>query len=101
MPKFAANIGDNWLYSHIPFLDRIGAAAKDGFEAVECGNTHYNFDPNEIKKQLDKYNMKWVLLNTDSMPKYCVCLFVLSASMQYFENEYVEPQRWEKVSWNL
>merc|ERR1712154_711003 len=43
---------------------------KDGFDAVECGNTHYNFDVNEIKKQLDAHNMKWVLLNTDSMPKY-------------------------------
>ena len=73
MPKFAANIGDGWLYSNLGFLDRISAASKDGFDAVECGNTQYRFDVNEIKKQLDAHNMKWVLLNTDAMPKYTVC----------------------------
>eukprot|EP01084_Bolivina_argentea_P097066 174494_1 len=70
MPRFAANIGDGWLYSNIPFLERIGAASKDGFTAVECGNTHYNYDANKIKSELNKYNMKWVLLNTHSLPEY-------------------------------
>ena len=53
MPQFAANIGDGWLYSNIPFLERIGAASKDGFTAVECGSTHYNFDVNKIKLELE------------------------------------------------
>jgi hydroxypyruvate isomerase len=34
MPKFAANIST--LYLEMPFLDRIAAAAADGFDAVEC-----------------------------------------------------------------
>ena len=70
MPQFVANIGDSWLYSHLPFLERIGAAAKDGFSAVECGSTQYECDAKEIKAELDKYNMKYVLLNTHRMPKY-------------------------------
>jgi len=70
MPRFAANIGDSWLYSHLPFLERIGAAAKDGFKAVECGSSHYALDPKAIKAELDKHDMQWVLLNTHSMPKY-------------------------------
>ena len=34
MPRFAANL--TLLYTEQPFLDRIAAAARDGFEAVEC-----------------------------------------------------------------
>ena len=75
MPQFAANIGDGWLYSSIPFLERIGAAAKDGFKAVECGATQYNFDVNKIKSELNKYNMKWVLVNTHSLPEYEVYVY--------------------------
>lgn len=34
MPRFAANL--TMLYGHLPFQDRIAAAAQDGFAAVEC-----------------------------------------------------------------
>ncbi|WP_428421732.1 2-oxo-tetronate isomerase [Methylibium sp.] len=34
MPRFAANL--TLLYTEHPFLDRAAAAARDGFEAVEC-----------------------------------------------------------------
>ena len=79
MPRFAANIGDSWLYSHLPFLERIGAAAKDGFKAVECGGTQYGFDAKEIKAELDKHGMEYVLLNTHTMPKYAVqCSFLIT-----------------------
>ncbi len=33
MPRFCANL--DWLYTDLPLLDRIGAAAQDGFEGVE------------------------------------------------------------------
>ncbi len=33
MPRFAANL--TMLYNELPFLERFGAAARDGFEAVE------------------------------------------------------------------
>jgi len=39
MPRFAANI--SFLFTELPFLDRIGAAAEAGFGAVEC---HYPYD---------------------------------------------------------
>ena len=32
--KFAANL--SWLYPELPFLDRFAAAARDGFNGVEC-----------------------------------------------------------------
>eukprot|EP01136_Pigoraptor_vietnamica_P043121 Opistho-1_new@18139 len=34
MPRFAANL--TLLYTEQAFLDRAAAAARDGFEAVEC-----------------------------------------------------------------
>ena len=34
MPKFAANL--SMLYNELPFLDRFEAAARDGFQGVEC-----------------------------------------------------------------
>ena len=34
MLKFAANL--SWLYTDLPFLDRFEAAARDGFQGVEC-----------------------------------------------------------------
>jgi hydroxypyruvate isomerase len=34
MPRFAANLST--MYTELPFLQRFDAAARDGFEAVEC-----------------------------------------------------------------
>lgn len=34
MPRFAANVG--FLFPELAFLDRFGAAARAGFEAMEC-----------------------------------------------------------------
>lgn len=39
MPRFAANI--SFLFTELPFLDRVRAAAEAGFGAVEC---HYPYD---------------------------------------------------------
>ena len=33
MPRFAANL--SMMYTEVPFLERFGAAAADGFKAVE------------------------------------------------------------------
>ena len=56
MPRFAANIGDGWLYPNLPFLKRIEAASNDGFTAIECADP-YSYNPQEIKNELDKYSM--------------------------------------------
>jgi hydroxypyruvate isomerase len=45
MPRFSANL--SFLYSELAFLDRIGAAARDGFPAVEYLGP-YDFGIDEI-----------------------------------------------------
>ena len=60
MPRFAANI--SMLYAEHAFLDRIGAAAKDGFEAVEC-QFPYAHAAAEIAQRLADHNVPMVLLN--------------------------------------
>eukprot|EP00475_Leptophrys_vorax_P042472 TRINITY_DN80053_c0_g1_i1.p1 TRINITY_DN80053_c0_g1~~TRINITY_DN80053_c0_g1_i1.p1 ORF type:complete len:292 (-),score=72.35 TRINITY_DN80053_c0_g1_i1:43-918(-) len=62
--RFAANIGDGWMWSkeqHI--VDRIALASKAGFTAVEAAFP-YDYDAEAIRAALQKYNMKWVLVNT-------------------------------------
>jgi hydroxypyruvate isomerase len=34
MPKFAANL--SWLFTEVPFIDRLGLARQHGFAGVEC-----------------------------------------------------------------
>lgn len=60
MPRFAANI--TFLFTELPFLDRIEAAARAGFRGVEF---HYPFaiDPAEVRARLDAHGMKAVLMN--------------------------------------
>jgi hydroxypyruvate isomerase len=60
MPRFAANIST--LYTEHPFLDRIGAAARDGFEAVEC-QFPYAHAAAEIAQRLADHALTLVLLN--------------------------------------
>ena len=69
MPRFAANIGDGWLWKELPFLKRIEAAYKAGFTAIECPFP-YKYVPYEVKKELDKYNIKFALLNQTTLPDY-------------------------------
>jgi hydroxypyruvate isomerase len=58
--KFAANL--SFLYQDLPFLDRIAAAARDGFEGVEYVSP-YDFPAREIKQRLDDAGIAQVLCN--------------------------------------
>ncbi|MEN9776138.1 MAG: hypothetical protein RL322_3208 [Pseudomonadota bacterium] len=60
MPRFAANL--SLMYAEHAFLDRFGAAASDGFEAVEF-LFPYEFDPDEIGARLRHHGLKQVLFN--------------------------------------
>jgi len=60
MPKFAANL--SMLYQELPFLDRFGAAAKDGFRGVEY-LFPYAFEAREILARLDEHGLQQVLFN--------------------------------------
>ncbi len=59
--KFSANIG--FLYTELPLPERIRAAARDGFDAVEC---HFPYDvpPEEMKAALDETGFDMLGLNT-------------------------------------
>ena len=61
MPRFAANL--SMLYNELPFLDRFGAAARDGFEAVEY-LFPYAFPAAEIADRLRAHGLQQVLFNT-------------------------------------
>ena len=58
--KFAANL--SFLYQDLPFLDRITAAAEDGFEGVECMYP-YAFPATEIRQRLDDNGIEQALFN--------------------------------------
>ena len=60
MPRFAANL--TMMYNEHAFLERFGAAARDGFKAVEF-LFPYEFPPAEIKAQLADNGLKQVLFN--------------------------------------
>ena len=60
MPRFAANL--SMLYTELPFLERFGAAAHDGFEAVEF-LFPYAFDAARIQAELKHHRLALVLHN--------------------------------------
>lgn len=60
MPRFAANL--SWLYTEHAFLDRFAAAARDGFDGIEC-LFPYDFDARELRSRLDEHGLCWVLFN--------------------------------------
>ena len=60
MPRFAANL--SLLYGELPFLDRFEAAARDGFEAVEC-LFPYAFAAAEVAARLRGNGLQQVLFN--------------------------------------
>ncbi len=60
MPQFAANL--SWLYPDLPFLDRIAAAARDGFQAAEC-TFPYDRPLRVLRDRLDSALMRLVLMN--------------------------------------
>jgi len=60
VPRFSANI--SMLYPELPFMERFGAAAADGFEAVEYVGA-YDQDPAALKSLLDQHGLKQALFN--------------------------------------
>jgi 2-dehydrotetronate isomerase len=61
MPKFAANI--SMMYQEHPFLERMQAAAQDGFRAIEC-QFPYEHSIESLKAALDASGLEMILLNT-------------------------------------
>lgn len=60
MIRLSANIST--LFTDLPFLDRIPAAAKAGFEALEC-QFPYEFDPGEFAARIRQNALTCVLIN--------------------------------------
>jgi hydroxypyruvate isomerase len=63
MPNFTANIA--FLFAERPFLDRIDAAKKAGFENVEC-HFPYDFSIPALHDRLAATGMRLTGLNTDA-----------------------------------
>jgi hydroxypyruvate isomerase len=60
VPRFCANL--SFLYQELPFLERIDAAAADGFRGVEYMGP-YDFDLADIKRRLRAGGTTQVLFN--------------------------------------
>jgi hydroxypyruvate isomerase len=60
VPRFAANL--SMLYADLDFLDRFGAAAGDGFAAVEY-LFPYAFEAVELAQRLREHGLEQVLFN--------------------------------------
>jgi hydroxypyruvate isomerase len=63
--RLSANL--KWLFTELPFLDRIAAAAKAGFKAVEIASP-YDFTEQVLRQRLADYGLQAVLINTPSIP---------------------------------
>ena len=61
MPRFAANL--SMMYTELPFLERFGAAAKDGFRAVEF-LFPYAFEAQALAAELERHGLQQALFNT-------------------------------------
>lgn len=60
MPRFAANL--TLMYTEHPFLERFGAAAADGFDAVEY-LFPYDHPPQQLAELLQRHALSLVLFN--------------------------------------
>jgi hydroxypyruvate isomerase len=60
MPRFAANV--SLLYPEYSLVDRIGAAARDGFAAVEV-QSPYGIEAREFRRALDDARVSSALIN--------------------------------------
>jgi 2-dehydrotetronate isomerase len=63
MPRLAANL--SFMFTEVPFLDRVEAAAKAGFKGVEA-LLPYEAPAEEIAARLKAHGMAQVLINTPS-----------------------------------
>src|SRR5262249_19985259 len=63
MPRFSANLGH--LFVEYPLIERIGAAAKAGFKAIELQQP-YELGPTVVKAEIDRHGL--TMLNINSPP---------------------------------
>ena len=61
MPRLSANLGFLWADLALP--EAIRAAARAGFDAVEC-HWPYAFDPGAVRAALDETGLEMLGLNT-------------------------------------
>ena len=61
MLRFSANLG--FLWTDLPLLDRIRAARRAGFDAVEC-HWPYDVPAADMKAVLAETGLKMLSLNT-------------------------------------
>src|ERR1700685_2510399 len=67
MPRFAANLG--YLFTERPLIERFGAAAAAGFEAVEL-QFPYDVAPSAVKAELEKHGLTQLGINTPQTPEF-------------------------------
>jgi hydroxypyruvate isomerase len=60
MPRFSANL--SMLYPELPFMERFGAAAADGFAGVEYVGA-YDQEPQALRDLLDQHGLTQALFN--------------------------------------
>ena len=86
--KFSANIG--FLWEHLPLTERIIAAGRAGFDAVEC---HFPYDvpANETRAALEATNLPMIGINTSLGPENSK-LFGVAALPDYEElaHQYID-----------
>jgi hydroxypyruvate isomerase len=63
MPRFSANLGH--LFPEYPLIERVGAAAKAGFKAIELQQP-YEVAPSAMKTEIDRHGL--TILNINSPP---------------------------------
>ena len=61
MPRFSANLGH--LFTEYPLIERIGAAAKAGFKAIEL-QFPYEVAPSAVKAEIDRHGLTMLNINT-------------------------------------
>ena len=61
IPRFSANLGH--LYVEFPLIERIGAAAKSGFKAIEL-QLPYELPPSAVKAEIDRHGLTMLNINS-------------------------------------
>src|SRR3954453_11991868 len=61
MPRFSANLGH--LFPEHPLIERIGAAAKAGFKAIEL-QLPYELAPSAVKAEIDRHGLTMLNINS-------------------------------------
>src|ERR1044072_1519725 len=65
MPRFSANLGH--LFVEYPLIERIGAAAKAGFKAIEL-QLPYELAPSAVKAEIDRHRLTMLNINSPQGP---------------------------------